>query len=316
MPSQRRFLIGSGALVAAAALVLSGTSVGLASTPAAAPHASPALGAPSPNAPHHGVVQGLQTGPSISINNPASVHAFKVLHRQLLTGSAGPAAQPETIHTNTGTSFDSSTSFQGSQANQSVSTKIKPGNPGTTLYTPTMYPSGGTQGSCIEMSTAYFYTSQVVAAWDWCDAITFVAQVKINRAFMKTYTKHGYYSVQDVQTDPSTNTWTSYLYNYTTGDWEQFYQQHGTSQISGSTDGWDVYELYSELRPNGQSYACKDLRGKKIQANKIMVDNGGDWALADPTNSGHDYDQPLSSFHCKDIKYKVVKSNWHFWVKG
>ena len=46
-----------------------------------------------------------------------------------------------TIHEYVGTSFKPNT--VGSQATQSVSTKIKPANGGTTLYTPTMYPSGG-----------------------------------------------------------------------------------------------------------------------------------------------------------------------------
>lgn len=97
--------------------------------------------------------------------------------------------------------------------------------------------------------------------------------------------------------------------------WEQFYQRDGTSEISGSTNGWDVYELYSEIKPTGQSYACKDLPGKTIEADQIMVDNGGTWVLADPTNSGHDYDQPLSSSQCKDIAYTIVKPDWDFRVQ-
>ena len=31
------------------------------------------------------------------------------------------------------------------------------------------------------MTTAYFFGSQVVAAWDWCEAIRFVAQVPIDK---------------------------------------------------------------------------------------------------------------------------------------
>lgn len=317
MSTHRNMMLGSASAAAAIALALSGAAY--ASTSAHPTHTTPAhrtvAASPNPNAPHRGFVKGVQRGPSIAINNAKSVHAFKVLHQQMLTGKPA-AAQPDGIHTNTGTSFDSSVNFQGSQADQSVSTKIHVADNGTTLYTPTMYPSGGTKGACIEMSTAYNVGSSVVAAWDWCHAITFVASVNIDKAFMKTYTSNKHYSVQIVQTNASSNTWTSYLYNYQTNAWEQFYQQSGTSQISGSTDGWDVYELYSNIKANGQSYACKDLRGKTIDADQIMVDNSGTWALADPTNSGHDYDQPLSSFDCKDITYNIISPNWHFAVTG
>src|SRR5205823_11788695 len=107
--------------------------------------------------------------------------------------------------------------------------------------TPTMYPSGG---SCIEVSTAYFHTSQVVAAWDWCVLIRFVASVPIDASFLATYAVGHNYAVQIVQTDPSTNEWTAYLFNYVTGQWDTLFAQSGTSQV-GLAEGWDLYELYS-----------------------------------------------------------------------
>jgi hypothetical protein len=319
MPTHRNLALGVGATLAAASLIVAGTVASYASpTPSTTPaQAQQTHGvSPDPNAPHVGTVAGLQTGPHIAMNNPQSVHAFRALHAQML-GTRSGQAKPgsiSTIHEYIGTSFDSDT--MGSQATQSVSTKIHVGNPGTTLYTPTMYPSGGSSaGSCIEMSTAYFYGSQYVAAWDWCVAENFVAEVAIDKSFMKTYTKHGFYSTQILQTDSSNNTWTSYLYNYQTGNWEQFFQQHGTGK-TGLTEGWDIYELYSEVKGNGQSYACDDLKGIKVSAKQIMVGVNGKLVAADPSHAAHDYDVPLSAFDCSSLTYKMIKPYSHWRAIG
>lgn len=314
MASHRNIALGSAAVLAVAALTLAGSSLGYAASPthtttAAHPQVS---GGPNPYAPHVAThVVGAQYGTHLSIDNPSSLHAFKVLHQQLL---GHQSRQPDTIHEYVGTSFDSSD--MGSQATQSVSTKIKPRDPGTTLYTPTMYPSGGSSaGSCIEISTAYFHTSQVVAAWDWCQAITFVAEAKIDASFMKTYTSHQNYTVQIVQTDSSNNTWTAYLYNYKTAKWDTFYSQSGTSQV-GLSDGWDLYELYSNINPKGHSYACRDLRNKRVEAKKILVDVGGTFVRANPSNAGHEYDVPLSAFQCPSLTYNMIKDYSHWKAIG
>jgi hypothetical protein len=323
MPTFRNLALGLGAALAAASLTVAGTAATYASQARPDSTTTTSHGVvPDPNAPHVGNVAGLQTGPDISIRNPHSVHAFRVLHASMLrtaasgrtSGKTAPTGRPQTIHEYVGTSFDTDT--MGSQASQSVSTKIKPGNPGTTLYTPTMYPSGGSSaGSCIEMSTAYFYSSQVVAAWDWCKAITFVAQVTIDKSFMKTYTKHHYYSTQIKQTDAASNTWTSYLYNYKKGTWEKFFSQSGTSQV-GLAEGWDIYELYSELKGDGQSYACDDLQGKRVAAKGIKVGVDGTWVTADPSHAAHDYDVPLSEFHCDSLTYNMITPYSHWKAIG
>jgi hypothetical protein len=318
MPTYRKLALGLGATLAAATVTFAGTMTSYASpagpTSTSRPSASGVV--PDPNAPHVGHVRGVSYGPGISINNPRSIHAFRVLHRDLL--ASGRTAAPDgvdTIHPSKGTSFNAST--MGSQATQSVSTKIKPAQASTTLYTPTMYPSAGNSaGSCVEMSTAYFHTSQVVAAWDWCVAINFVAEVTIDKSFINTYTRHHNYSTQIIQTKPSDNTWTSYLYNYKTGKWEQFFQQHGSSQISPTTPGWDVYELYSELDGQGQSYACADLEGRRIEARGIMVGVNGNLVRADDTNAGQVYDHDDSEFHCNSFSYDMIKRLYHWKAIG
>lgn len=319
MPTYRKLVLRAGVAAGVSALALGGTVAsyaapapsGAAAGSAAKPAASSGV-VPPTTAPHRGVVAGLRTGPTISIGNPSSLHAFRVLHAQLRSTVTGqPAgATPATIHENVGTSFDADT--VGSQATQSVSTKIKPADPNTTLYTPTMYPSGG---SCIEMSTAYFHTSQVVAAWDWCKAITFVADVKIDKSFMRTYTHHHNYSTQILQTDAASNTWTSYLYNYKTKAWEKFFRQNGTSQV-GLDEGWDIYELYSTLDPNGQSYACADLEGKRVEAKGIKVGVDGHLVRATPARAGNDYDVPLSDFHCSSLTYSMISAYSHWEAIG
>lgn len=313
MPSHRKMMLLTVAAASAVALACSGAAVASSAPTHTAPSHPVSSSAPNPNAPHVGFVAGVQRGTNISVRNPASVHAFRQLHAQML-GTVNKA-QPQTIHEYVGSSFTNMSNSMGSQATQSVSTKIKPADPGTTLYTPTMYPSGGTAGSCIEMSTAYFHTSQVVAAWDWCKAINFVAQVTINKQFMHTYTQHKNYTTQIVQTNASKNTWTSYLYNYKTKQWQQFFQQSGTGQ-TGLSDGWDLYELYSNLQSNGQSYACADLQGKRVEAQNIMVDNGGTWASADPSNAGHEYDVPLSAFDCSSLTYNMITQYSHWKAVG
>jgi hypothetical protein len=311
MPAKRSFTLAVAVLLGTASLFVAGASAGYAAPAAPASPAGSSHG-PNPNAPHTGVVRGVQTGSNISANNPASRRAFLELHQQMLGVDLGAPAKPDTIHEYVGTSFDNITDSEGSQATQSVSPNIKPADPGTTLYTPTMYPSGG---SCVEVSTAYFHTSQVVAAWDWCVQIRFVAQITIDASFMTTYTQDKNYSVQIVMTDKATNEWSSYLYDYTTATWDLLFKQHGTSQV-GLAEGWDLYELYSNLKPNGQSYACIDLRKKRVESQNIQVRIGSTWFTADPAHASNDYDVPLSEFHCKSLRYQMITQFSHWKAKG
>jgi hypothetical protein len=306
MRTHRTLMSTAGVVLATASLILAG---GVASSAShAGRHAAPRAATPNPAAPHVGTVASLQTGRHISVNNPRSVHAFLVLHRQMRHAIPPTLNDVSTIHEYVGTSFKNLAHSRGSQATQSVSPRIEPANPGTTLYTPTMYPSGG---SCIEVSTAYFFDSQVVAAWDWCVAIRFVAQVDIDRSFMNTYTRDKNYTTQIVQTNKATNKWTAYLYNYATGTWETLFTQSGSSQV-GLAQGWDLYELYSEVKPNGQTYACADLKGKRVESQDIQVRIGSTWQVADATNAGDDYDVPLSEFRCESLHYSMITpfSHW------
>lgn len=302
--------MATAAVLAAVPLTLVGAVPSFASPSPDSSRPAGSGSVPAWNAPHSGHVAGVQYGRHLPVDTAQAVRAFKDLHAQMLGHPVGGVSKPTTIHEYVGTSFDTTTS--GSQATQSVSTKIHAGPHTPALYTPTMYPSGsGTNGSCIEVSTAYLPGSDNVAAWDWCQAIRFVATVHIDRAFMKTYTKHKNYSVQIVQTNPTKNTWTAYLYNYKTQAWETFYSQSGTSQV-GLGEGWDIYELYSDIKGDGQSYACDDLAGRRVEAKGIKVGVGGSLVTADATNAGDDYDVPLSQFQCDSLTYSMITpfSHW------
>ena len=91
---------------------------------------------------------------------------------------------------------------------------------------------------------------------------------------MKTYTKHQNYSVQIVQTNAATTPGrrTCTTTRPTSG---RSSTRRRAPRRSADAEGWDIYELYSELKGNGQSYACDDLQGKRVEAKGIKVGVGG-----------------------------------------
>jgi hypothetical protein len=314
MRTQNELRMTVGVVLAAASLVVGTLTTSFASTTHSrtsvrASHTS--VRGPYPNAPRGDIVQGLQTGRRIPVNTPANTRRFLALHRQMRNAIHGKAGRVATIHEYVGASFDNLANFDGAQATQSVSTRIHVGNSGTTLYMPTMYPNA----SCIEVTTAYFFGSRAVAAWDWCKAIRFVAQVTINRRFVDTYTVNHNYTTQIVRTNPSINEWTAYLYNFKTASWDTLFTQSGTGQ-TGLVEGWDLYELYTNLMGNGQSYACVDLKKKRVESQDIQVEIGSTWNAADPAHAGNDYDVPLADFHCNSLHYSMLTQFSHWKAKG
>jgi hypothetical protein len=224
---------------------------------------------------------------------------------------AGHAAAA-TIHPSAGTAFIDKGNDQGAFATQSVVTTMRPTNGGTTIYTPTLYPAGG---SCIEVTTVYTNTTQAVEAWDWCNHIDFEASVAINSSFLTKYTNGASaYTVEIVKTNASTNTWVAYLYNYSTKAYDTFYTSSGSSQAG--TTGWDVNELYSNVQSNGQSYACTDMAGKTFSASNIQVDLGGAWTAAVPGNSDTRFDSGDAAFDCPSRTYQMITQYSHWQVVG
>lgn len=256
-------------------------------------------------------VAGVQRGDAVRQATAQQKESFLTAHEGLLGRrlSGHAVAAPATIHPSAGTAFINTGNNQGASAAQSVSTAVKPTNGGTTIYTPTLYPAGG---SCIEVTTVYTNSTQAVEAWDWCNHIDFEASVAINSSFVSKYTSGGAYTTQIVKTTGST--WVAYLYNYSTKAYDKLYTSSGSTQAG--TTGWDVNELYSELQSNGQSYACADMAGKTFSANNIQVRLGSTWTAAAPGNSDTRFDSGDAAYKCSSRTYQMVNKYNHWQVVG
>jgi hypothetical protein len=229
-------------------------------------------------------------------------------------GAGSTAVRPlVSIHPAQGTAFKSQSGADGSCATQSVSTQLTVRNSATTIYTPTMYPPGG---SCVELVTVYTTSVRSVSAWDWCRSVSFAASVPINSSFLSTYTNgSGAYTGRVVRTSAASNTWTAALYNYAAGRWDTLFTQSGTNQ-SGRTDGWDIEELYSATGSSGRAYSCDDMAGLTFESSNISVRNNGTWSVATSANSDTHYDQPNSAFYCPTRSYQMLSTYDHWKAVG
>ncbi len=217
------------------------------------------------------------------------------------------------IHPAQGTSFKAMSGADGSCATQSVSTQLNVSDGYTTIYTPTMYPPGG---SCVELVTVYTQSVRSVSAWDWCQSVNFAASVPIDSSFLSTYTDgSGAYTGRVIMTSSASNTWSAQLYDYATGQWDTLFTQSGTNQ-SGRTDGWDIEELYSTVGPSGNAYSCDDMTGLTFESSNISVRDNGVWSPASSANADTHYDQPNSAFYCPDRNYQMISAYDHWKVIG
>ncbi|MEU6480973.1 hypothetical protein ABZ858_29655 [Streptomyces sp. NPDC047017] len=217
------------------------------------------------------------------------------------------------IHPAQGTAFKRLQGSDGSCATQSVSTQVRVRGADTTLYTPTMYPAGG---SCVELVTVYNQGEASVSAWDWCRNVTFEASVPIDSGFLSTYTdgSSSAYTGRVIKTSAASNTWAADLYNYRTRGWDRLYSQSGTTQAR--YDGWDIYELYSTVGSSGRAGSCDALAGITVESSNISVRVGGAWTAASPANSDTGYDAPNSAFYCPTRTYRMVSAYDHWLAVG
>lgn len=315
----------SMAVVATAAAMILGCGLGTAAaSPAHAAHSAASPRAAAANVCGSAAVSGHTVRGALS---QADVHlrlsSLTAQHRaQYGISAKGPlgAAGSNTarrplvdIHPAQGTSFKTMSGADGSCAAQSVSTQLTVQDGGTTIYTPTMYPPGG---SCVELVTVYTQSVRSVSAWDWCHSVSFAASVSINSSFLSTYTDgSGAYTGRVIRTSAASNTWSAALYNYATGQWDTLFTQSGTNQ-SGRTDGWDIEELYSTIAPSGQAYSCADMTGLTFESSDISVRNNGVWSAASSANSDTHYDSPSGDFSCSDRSYQMISAYDHWKAVG
>lgn len=308
----------AAALAAAAAMVL-GTGIGTAAASPAHDAVNPQVAACSSAAVSGQTVRGAMS-PSQVQRQLAPLGAQRRTayglpsKGPLTSGVTGKAVKPlVNIHPAQGTAFKSLAGADGSCATQSVTTALAVKDGYTTIYTPTMYPPGG---SCVELVTVYTQSVHAVSAWDWCRSVNFAASVSINSSFLSTYTNGtGAYTGRVIRTSAASNTWAAALYNYTTGHWDTLFSQSGTNQ-SGRTDGWDIEELYSTVGTDGQAYSCGDMAGLTFESSNISVRNNGLWSSATSANSDTHYDQPNSAFYCPTRSYQMISAYTHWRAVG
>jgi hypothetical protein len=201
----------------------------------------------------------------------------------------------------------------GAQATHSVdpSISIPSGNPDI-IYAPTLDPSGKT---CIEVTTYYWQGGNAVGAWDWCAASPGFAAVRgIDANFISTYTTtvngQPAYTVRDIQTDATTNSWTAYLLNYTTGAWDALYTSANTSKLTETHGGWDMFEVYTEYNPaTGEGYYCGATSGKTWSATGMQIRFGTTWQTLTTANSQIPAAPSPAEFGCENLTFSVPAAN-------
>jgi hypothetical protein len=204
----------------------------------------------------------------------------------------------------------------GAQATHSVNPQIhiSPTNPDI-IYAPTLTPSGKT---CIEVTTFYWQGGNGVGAWDWCAPNPgFAAVAWIDAGFLDTYTVpfHGLraYTVRDVQTDPVTNSWTAYLFNHTTGAWDELFTSADTSKLVDPHGGWSMFEVYTYYNPGtGEGHYCTETYGSMWWTTDYQLMVNGSWQSVTPANSSTSTGVGSTDLGCYSLSLSIntPNSNW------
>jgi hypothetical protein len=216
-------------------------------------------------------------------------------------------------HTFWGPEPQLATRADGLVVTQSVTPSLRISNRSDVVYAPTMKPTGH---SCVEVVTAYgLGEAAQVWAWDWCRSVAPAKVVPIDSAFLATYTStvdgHPSYTVQEVRTSATANSWTASLYNVKTGAWDTLFTQSGSDQ-SSLDEGWDIFELYSTRNPaTGNAYYCSDARGAVFESSSLKLRVAGQWVAASPSNSPL---RPTASprpadYDCSTLRFEVPAPN-------
>ncbi|MBT2211391.1 hypothetical protein [Actinomadura sp. NEAU-AAG7] len=272
--------------------------------PAAA--ASPA--SPSPDAPKSGTVTEARPF-TRGAGGAKAARAFRELH--------GMRVRREQLHHFWGVE-PTAASHDGMMATQSVDTSYRVSNSADFTYTPTIKAAG----SCMEVTTVY---SQAVGneiwAWDWCGGNGPAKEIKMDAAFLQTYTQvvngHPAYNIQLVRTGTSGNAWSAYLYNYKTASWSLFYSKSGTD-TSQLTYGWDIFEVYASRNAStGNAYYCAEAKNVVFESSAIQLRQNGAWRPAGASDSPwQPYTDPNPrDYWCPTLKFVRAGANDHWIVR-
>lgn len=200
--------------------------------------------------------------------------------------------------------YTSGAAVTGQDAVQSVYSDLSIS--GDTLYAPTMK----APGSCVELVTTYTAGVRQVWAWDWCVSVNVARSIDIDANFRSNYVTsvngHDSYHGKVDQTDAGSNTWTAYLFNYRTGQWDTFYSQSGTDQ---SRDGrsWNIFEIYA----SGDTTAayCTALGTRNIESSSYKIKLNGSWQAASTGNTSVISNSSTANFLCPNLSRTVAHAN-------
>jgi hypothetical protein len=330
--TSRTALVSAGAC----ALFLGLATPALATTASpAAPVISPSLRAaiPPADAPHSAVVVPGITGAAARENDPP----MSAARRFAELSSAGQASQQAGAAPRAGTVTPALSSWSGAfhgywgifpnqtiygaQATQSLNPSLKAPTTGSQfIYAPTMDPSGI---DTIEMSTIYDGGGNYIGAWDWGSSSPgFDKTAAINSSFLATYATEVsgryFYSLQNVQTDATTNTWTAYLYNYTAKAWDTFYSSSDTGKLSNSGGGWNMDEVYTDYDSSThEGDYCTSTYGDLFESTGLQyqLSAGGAWTAATTANSTPNLAYPRGAdLGCANLDYALPTENSTFAV--
>ena len=186
-----------------------------------------------------------------------------------------------------------SETIYGAMANQQLDSFTLPASSGDTIYSPTLDPSSI---DCIEVTTDYVGGADYIGAWNWCETNPTWGSLTPDQtsSFQTNYTTvtsgRRFYTVEDVQTNATTNQWTAYLYNYSTGNWDTLFQSANTSKLSQSGGGWDMDEVYATYDASTQSATyCNQIGGADWESTDLTYLIGGSWVAASPSNANTTY---------------------------
>ncbi|MCT9092316.1 carbohydrate-binding protein [Streptomyces sp. ASQP_92] len=282
---------------------------GLASTHGAQPAAAHRTLAPSPNAPHRGTVASART-PG---HDPARDRAVAALKKGRDTAFRAERAEP--THDWWGV-FPQPGTHDGITATHTVDPAYRVSDADNFTYAPTTK----AQNSCMEVVTAYWNSGNEIWAWDWCGAGGPAKTVTVDADFKAKYAQPAgrelAYSVQLVRDNASRNTWSSYLYNYRSAQWELLYRQSGRDQ-SGLAHGWDMFEIYASVNPStGTGYYCSEARDTVFDSSAIQLRHNGAWKPASPSDSPWTDDNPSGrDFLCPALKFVEAGADDHWTVR-
>jgi hypothetical protein len=204
--------------------------------------------------------------------------------------------------------------IDGAMANQQLDSFTLPSSSKETIYSPTLDPSGI---DCIEVTTDYVGGADYIGAWNWCETNPTwgLLTVDTTASFQADYTTvisgRRFYTVKDMQTNATTNQWTAYLYNYSTGDWDVLFQSASTSKLSNSGGGWDLDEVYTYYDSSTQSGTyCNEIGSNDWESTNLTYLIGGSWVPANSANADVTYPSGLN-IGCPAAHFTSTINAWH-----